>query len=202
MRLKSDEYDDSLISSTSNFIQSWFSLTDWWIQALFMTMTKRDSKSFEVHWERTLICIKSRKIVLIMKSWCIFHVIYLSIIYVNSMLHLFDHLSIWLTCREISTEAQSYFQSFSQWISIKEASSVDLNLSVHSHAALSFRNISWFAVQSVRRNFHFSFKISLRWTIVHLMSFLLHFHVTISLNTVLWSITMLNSSNRNQIISS
>ncbi len=122
--------------------------------------------------------------------------------YQRSMLHLFDHLSIWLTCRETLIKAQSYFWSFSQWISIKEASSVDLNLSVRLYAALSFRNISWFAVQSVKRSFHFFFKISLCWVVVHLMSFLLHFRMTSSLNTVLWLMTMLNSSNRNQIISS
>ncbi len=127
MRLKSDEYNDSLISSTSNFIQSWSSLINWWIQALFMTTMKRDSESFEVHWERTLILMKFKKIVLIMKSWCISHVIYFSIMYVDSMLHLFDRLSIWLMCRETLIEDQSYFWLFSQWISIK-ASSVDLNL--------------------------------------------------------------------------
>ena len=126
MRLKLSEYDDSLISSTSNFTQSWFNLIDWWIQALFMTTMKWDSESFEVHWKRTLIFMKFKKIVLIMKSWCISHVIYFSIVYVDSMLHLFDRLSIWLMCRETLIEDQSYFQSSSQWISIK-ASNVDLN---------------------------------------------------------------------------
>ncbi len=92
-----------------------------------MIITKWDSKSSEMHWKRTLIFMKFKKRVLIMKSWCISYVIYFSIIYIDSMLHLFDHLSIWLMYKETLIKDQSYFWSSSQWISIK-ASSVDLNL--------------------------------------------------------------------------
>ena len=117
-----------------------------------MIITERDSISSELHIESICDHMKFRKISFVMKSWCIFHAMYSSMKNVDKMLHLFDCFRLWVTCRDKSIKAQSYFQSANEqalaWLERVEKKR-KLSLSVCSQAALSSRKTSWSDVQLI-----------------------------------------------------
>ena len=169
-----------------------------------MIITERDFTSSELHIESICDCMKFRKISFVIKLWCIFHAMYSSMKNADKMLHLFNCFRLWMTCRDKSIKAQSYFWSANEqalaWLErVKKRRK--LSLSVRSQAALSSRKTSWSDVQLISHHFHSLRSFSSRSAMTLWAIFLLYLACLSSLLIMLWLMTMSNSSYRNQIMS-